>query len=324
MTNPTPTPPQTTQKDFDIRIGEAEQELETHTNRLFWALTALEILAVCYTLPHNLTAFGVDFDQLGAAVFFGILGVATLEGSFLFSAYHFTHGLLTTPRQTAYAKWGLGIMTAVLFGNSIVAQLIHLNPQGPLLQIVLGYQGFFLPITPVIALLAAVLLIFQHPSVQQAISEYNHIVTIQKAQQKAEIAEQKALQAVGLARIEAKELHAKAEAKQISIKSADEIAQLELTTELEQQARELEGLKRKIDLANAKEALLTAQKEAEEKRKFSAAVNTQTAKAMREKVTEILGSDELKEIITSKAGTDIAKALDIAPNSKLGKKLSGN
>jgi len=317
----------TTPNDFQIVIETAGKTLTKHTSRLTWALLIIEVVAVCYTLPHNAHAFGLGSGDIISNIF-GFLGLATLELAFLFSAYHFTKGLLTTHTQTTWAKRAFWSMFTILVLNSTVSQIGYYAEGGVAVSPVLDstmwfYKGFILPSTPIVALALVILLIANHPKTQEAISQYKHIAETMKAQQAAELEEKQAVQSVQLARVEAKKLHAEAEAEQISVHAADEIAALKLQTEIEAKRRELEGSKQKAELDNALAALEAEQAEAEQKREFAATVANQTQAKMREKVTDILQSDDLREVIEIKAGQQVAKALDIAPNSALGKKLSG-
>jgi len=336
MTNPTQP-----QETFTIRIDKARKTFKKDASRLAWAVVVIDLLFVTYTLPHNLHAFGVAFSaEFTLAMAFSILGVLVIEATSLYSAYHFTHGLLISTTQTneTQEKWytsqtfwaglTLAITVVIITGNAIESQLLYMLEDGlitPENSIgILVYQAFILPATIPVCFILVTLLTLFHPDTQRKISEYRFMIDTQKAEQAAEIEEQKALQSISLARIDAKREYAHAEANQISIKSAQEIAELQTEAEIENKRRELSTMQQLSELDTAIKALQTAKAEADQKQQFDEEVSKQTAEAMQTKVNDILNSDDLQEVIHTKASQKIAKALDIAPNSKLGKKLAGN
>ncbi|MCB0037484.1 MAG: hypothetical protein KDE51_25810 [Anaerolineales bacterium] len=183
-------------------------------------------MGVAFTLPHNLDAFGVDFSAFSLSIFIGLLGVATLEGVFIFSMSHFTHGLIADEKQRKMAMWSWGIMTFVLISNAVVAELSHLEPAGILASGLLVYRGFILPATPIIALLLAGLLLSLHPKVVSLGKAFKHIADTAKKEQEAQLALLEAKNEIKLQDIQAKRQEHAADLEKRQIEAQSKIEKI--------------------------------------------------------------------------------------------------
>lgn len=192
---------------------EIETAYYTSAKRLKYALVALEVMLVMFTLPHNLKAFGVSWGISWGALI-GILGVAVLEGVFLFGMGHFTHGWIASATQRKMAMITWGSMTVILVANAIASELMVL---GYLPAYVEFYRGFILPSTPVISLVLGGLLLSFHPQVIATGRAFQHLATVAKQNQEAEIALLQSKNMIRLQDIDAKkqEYQAELEARQI-------------------------------------------------------------------------------------------------------------
>ncbi len=68
-------------------------------NLIQWGVLILEILLVCFTIPHNAKAFGIELTGAGLSnpsTYWGVLGVITLEGVFILAALHISHGWIVS------------------------------------------------------------------------------------------------------------------------------------------------------------------------------------------------------------------------------------
>jgi hypothetical protein len=186
ITNPQ-TPPN--RQMSDVLSPATRRVYDKSAENLVRWLRALEIMLVAYTLPHNLHAFGISWE-FSLSMLLLALGVAVIEGAFLFSAEHFKGGLISSKEQYYYALGALLATTAMLVSNSILSHLLYLAEASALNPSVTAamvwYQGFVLPITPIVALVSSLALIAHHPKVQQIGRTMTHVATVTAAEQSAD------------------------------------------------------------------------------------------------------------------------------------------
>lgn len=199
----------------NILSPEMREQYDKSAHWLKRAMIALDVLIVFYTLPHGIHAFGVGDNMIG------ILGVFALEVSFLFAASHFTFGLISSGQQRLYANAAWVVTTLLLMGNSVLSHLLYQIEGGHMLAAtpwVDIYQGFLLPLTPLIAVVMDALLIAHHPKIVEAGRTMRHVATVTAAEQAADRQRQEAVAGMAIARTEAEaaKLRGKLEAERLA------------------------------------------------------------------------------------------------------------
>jgi len=256
----------------------ANREYLESAKRLKWAFIALEIMGVMFTLPHNLKAFGIGIEAFTATMLLNILGVAVLEGVFLFGMSHFTHGWIASKPQErmAWATWG--IVTLFLASNAVVSELPA--------EVTTFYRDFILPSTPIVSLVLGGLLLSLHPQVQETARTFNHIATVSRKNQEAELALLQAKNAVRLQEMEAKQQEFGAE---LTARQIDTQAKLDtmLANAKQNEAVQKFAVNAQQTVFNEKEkALNTALSSQEFKSEISEVVNAEVKRMASVAITE--------------------------------------
>lgn len=214
----------TSDKDLFIAPG-TELEYTTSFEKLKQWAWVLEFFIVFFTLPHNVHVFRVfDFEEwtIWNVLLIPILlmGIAVLEGVFIFSLTHFTHGWIATPEQGKAAKVTAGTVLAVLIANSIASSVEYGGGD------IWFYASFVVPGTPVIAVVLAGWLLSCHPATLGQGKVFNFIAESNDTKQSAELTLLRAKNSVQLAGIAAREEREKANLEISQIEQGMEIDQL--------------------------------------------------------------------------------------------------
>lgn len=225
---PNPQPP-TNRALSDVLSPATRAIYDQSQQKLKIGMVILDILVVLYTLPHGLHAFGITWANPIAA-----LGVATIEGVFVLATSHFIFGLVSTKAQYTYAVAAVTVTGALLASNSVLSQLLYMQDAGRLTEgmasAVTFYQGFALPLTPVIAFICAVLLMAHHPKVVEIGRTMAHVASVTAAEQSADRQRQQAIAETHAAKTaaEAAKLYAQLDADRMRHEVA--LKQYELAT----------------------------------------------------------------------------------------------
>lgn len=290
--NPTPAP-------APIVIDETEQAYEKSAAWLKNALIGLEVMGVMFTLPHNLDAFNISFATFTWSILFGILGVATIEGAWLFSMSHFTHGWIADKRQRNMAIGAWLTMTAVLIGNAIVAELGHIiaaqeaTAAPALVNALVAYRGFFLPSTPIIALVLSGLLLSMHPKVIQMGRTFQHLAETSRKEQEAQLALLDAKHEIKRQDISAKRQEHEAELQARTIAAEAKIEKMRADALQSKQNQDF-ALDARTAVFNEKKAALDSELESDEfKTQIRETVQAEVKRIVRDQKKEAL--DALKK-----------------------------
>lgn len=297
MTNPNPPhPPTPVPVPEQEQLDEVAQQYAKSADILKKVLIALEFCGVAFTLPHNLSAFGIEFNVFTWSIFIAILGVATIEGAWVYSMSHFTHGWISSKRQRNMAIAAWFALTAVLIGNAIVAELSYLvtSPEvvaaQSLVDSLVIYKGYFLPSTPIIALVLVGLLLSMHPKTVATGRAFAHLAATARKEQEAQLALLDAKNEIKLQDIKAKRQEHAADITKREIEANARIAKVQADAQETAQNQQFAFDARKA-VFTEKEAQLKAELDSEEfKTEIRETVQAEIKRIIRDQKKEALAA----------------------------------
>lgn len=222
-----------------------------------WGILILEVLLVCFTIPHNAKAFGIDLSTAGLsdpATYWGVLGVMTLEGAFILAAIHISHGWLVSEEQTKRVNQALmtsGILMAI---NAIGAHWLAHPGDTSIPDIVWDLFNILIPLEPIIVFVIGIRMVALHPAIVRKTQALNHENVMMESQRAIDVSlaettaklrkeEVETQRRIAKAQIEKERAKARAEVTKLKAEIREELAKVEYQAEMKKQVMEAKKLK---------------------------------------------------------------------------------